>query len=371
MDLVLKMNNNVMLHKKSPPKISVCIPTYNRAETIEETVTSVLFQEFEDFELLVCIDGGTDKTEEVLLKFNDSRLKIIRNDTNIGYVPSMHKLTKLSSTNWIQFLSDDDVLDKQFLKYCWQVIEKRPDIGLVITMSNLIDKEGNLVHKETQRYIQKKDYCEDIEDVIIFPPKEMLGTFTMMSIPMLNGKYCEILPLSFPGCIFNKKYLNAVGGSDVELYYGHDTLVCSCISTIAPCAYIDKPLLNFRIHLNSISNKMSTSIEGVKQYFLFIDKFIIFLQDEDIEIFQIKAKLLKAYERNFFAFNGRLLGIASKANNFSQKIGIVRKNLELVFNQIPEARYNIKNQFIILVAYIVPSKLITKLGLLYYKYCKR
>jgi len=371
MDLVLNMNNNVMPHKKCPLKISVCIPTYNRAETIEETVTSVLFQEFEYFELLVCIDGGTDKTEELLLKYNDSRLKIIRNDTNIGYVPSMHKLTKLSSTNWIQFLSDDDVLDKQFLKYCWQVIEKRPDIGLVMAGSNFIDKEGNFIHQIKRKFIQKEDYCEDMADVIIFPPKEMLGTFTMMSIPMLNGKYNEILPISFPACIFNKKYLNAVGGSDVELYYGHDTLVCSCISSIAPCAYIDKPLFNFRIHLNSISNTMSTSIEGVKQYFLFIDKFIFFLQNKNIEIFEIENKLLCTFERNFFALNGRLLGIASKANNYAQQINLVKTNLKLFFEKMPQARYNIKNQFVILLAYLIPSKVIRKIGLVYLKNIKK
>lgn len=352
------------------PKISICIPTYNRWHTIKETIESVLNQTFKDFELLVCIDWSTDNTFEILSLFDDSRLHIYNNDKNIWYIKTMHKLTELSSTNRIQFLSDDDVLDNMFLEFSYKIIEKKPDIGFVVTWNNFIDKKWDYIYKVNRKYIKKEDYYENMEDYILFPPKEMLGNFTMMSIPMLWWKYNEILPTAFPNHIFNKSILIDIWESDEELFYNHDTLQVAKFSVIASCVYIDKPLVNYRIHDN-LSKKAWISVEFIRQYFMFIFKFCFFLESRNIVIDNIKYKLIKAFELWLFAWNGHLIRIASKANNFLSKIKNLNANLKIVFDNIPNAKYNIKNLFIILIAYSFPSKLIEKIGMFYFKYIKK
>ena len=52
-------------------KVSVIIPTYNRAHCIEETIISVLNQTYTDFEIIVIDDGSSDDTAEVLKKYRN------------------------------------------------------------------------------------------------------------------------------------------------------------------------------------------------------------------------------------------------------------------------------------------------------------
>ena len=55
-------------------RVSVIIPTYTRAHLIGETISSILNQTFQDFEIIVIDDGSTDNTEEVVRSFNDPRI---------------------------------------------------------------------------------------------------------------------------------------------------------------------------------------------------------------------------------------------------------------------------------------------------------
>jgi glycosyltransferase involved in cell wall biosynthesis len=350
------------------PKISICIPTYNRANFIEKTISSVLNQTFKDFELIVRIDGSIDNTKEILDKIHDSRLKVLNNGKNVGYIETMHRLTDDSSCDWIQFLSDDDLLMPEYLENCVIAIDNVDNLGFVVTANNFIDSDGNYIYKVKKKYIKPEDYYKNIKDLIVFKPTEMLGNFTRMSIPLMNGKYKEILPTAFPSHIFNKKYLKYIGGSDPKLFYNHDSLVVADISCLAHCAYIDKSLVNYRIHAN-LSQAAGLSVEFVRQYFLFIDKFISFLNKENIKIENIRDNLLKSFEKNFFVWNGHLMRLASKGNSLIKKNNNIRKNLKLVYKYIPSAKN--KYFFIKLLAYTLHPRIINVIGILYFKYVKR
>lgn len=55
-------------------KVSVVIPTYNRAEFLKRAIESVLKQTFQDFELIIVDDGSTDKTKEVVNSFHSDKI---------------------------------------------------------------------------------------------------------------------------------------------------------------------------------------------------------------------------------------------------------------------------------------------------------
>ena len=66
------------------PKITVCIPTFNRVQLLPYAIESVLNQSEPDFELIICDDGSTDSTFELMSKYTDNRIKYIRHKQNIG-----------------------------------------------------------------------------------------------------------------------------------------------------------------------------------------------------------------------------------------------------------------------------------------------
>ncbi len=65
----------------SRTKVSVVIPTYNRAHCVGEAIESVLAQTYKDFEIIVVDDGSTDNTAEVLARFGD-RIRVIRQENS-------------------------------------------------------------------------------------------------------------------------------------------------------------------------------------------------------------------------------------------------------------------------------------------------
>ena len=91
-----------MLHKK----VTVVIPTYNRAHLIKDAVESVLNQTYQDFELIVIDDGSTDNTREVLAIYKD-KLRYIYQE-NQGRSAARNHGIKLAQGEYIAFLDSSD-----------------------------------------------------------------------------------------------------------------------------------------------------------------------------------------------------------------------------------------------------------------------
>ncbi|GAI16908.1 unnamed protein product [marine sediment metagenome] len=73
------------MSKNNHPKVSVIIPTYNRANLLPRTIKSVLNQTFRDFELIIVDDGSTDNTKQVIERFQtDLRVKYIYQENSGG-----------------------------------------------------------------------------------------------------------------------------------------------------------------------------------------------------------------------------------------------------------------------------------------------
>lgn len=101
------------------PKVSVIIPTYNRAERVCRAVDSVLAQKFLDFECLVVDDGSTDDTAQRLTGYDDHRLKLFKQE-NKGVSAARNFGVSASCGEFIALLDSDDEwvpekLEKQIL----------------------------------------------------------------------------------------------------------------------------------------------------------------------------------------------------------------------------------------------------------------
>src|SRR4030043_6890 len=88
-------------------KVSVIIPTYNRAQTLAEAIDSVLSQTFKDFELIVVDNYSTDATESVVNAYTDRRIRYFKNQNN-GFVRINRNFgIEKSHGEYIAFLDDE------------------------------------------------------------------------------------------------------------------------------------------------------------------------------------------------------------------------------------------------------------------------
>ena len=94
---------------------SVIIPLYNKENFIENTIQSVLDQTFEDFEIIVINDGSTDKSEEKLLQFKDSRIRYYSKN-NEGVSTARNFGIEKAQSDFITFIDADDYWYPNFLQ---------------------------------------------------------------------------------------------------------------------------------------------------------------------------------------------------------------------------------------------------------------
>jgi glycosyltransferase involved in cell wall biosynthesis len=90
------------------PRLSVIMPTYNKASFVRESVESILEQDYQDLELIVMNDGSTDETAEVLGSFKDPRLTVISR-ANRGIMPCMNEGLSLAKGELISRMDHDDL----------------------------------------------------------------------------------------------------------------------------------------------------------------------------------------------------------------------------------------------------------------------
>ena len=88
--------------------ISVCLTVYNRAKYIGECIESILQQTFTDFELLIVDDGSTDETCDVILSYNDPRIRLIRGEHD--YIGSCNRLYDEAKGKYIARMDSDDLM---------------------------------------------------------------------------------------------------------------------------------------------------------------------------------------------------------------------------------------------------------------------
>jgi glycosyltransferase involved in cell wall biosynthesis len=107
------------------PMVSVIMPTFNRADTIQRSIRSVQAQTFTDWELIVVDDGSTDNTV-ALIEGCDPRLKILRQE-NQGAVGARNAGLRASAGSYIAFLDSDDEWLPHHLELCASFLSAFPE----------------------------------------------------------------------------------------------------------------------------------------------------------------------------------------------------------------------------------------------------
>lgn len=126
------------------PLVSVCIPAYNSAETIRETVASVLSQTYGNLELIIVDDQSKDTTWEVIkeLADQDERIKIYLNQQNLGMAGNWNRCLELCSGEYIKLLCADDLIHETLIEREVALMEEYPQALLVQTDTRFIDING-------------------------------------------------------------------------------------------------------------------------------------------------------------------------------------------------------------------------------------
>lgn len=144
------------------PRVSVICGAYNVCDhcLFEKSIKSILMQTLGDFEFIICDDGSTDKTFEKLkrLQESDGRIKLIRNEKNLGLAASLNRCLEISEGEYIARHDCDDlsVPDRLERQVCF--LDCRNDISLVGSFAYLFNESGVWGKATFPTEIKKKDF---------------------------------------------------------------------------------------------------------------------------------------------------------------------------------------------------------------------
>jgi glycosyltransferase involved in cell wall biosynthesis len=121
---------------------SVVIPLFNKAHTIQRTLSTVLSQEFADYEVIIVNDGSTDNGVNIIKAFTNDPRVIIVNQTNEGVSSARNKGVLKSRYDYIAFLDGDDEWLPNYLLEMKNVIDLYPNAGMYCCAGVIKDKDG-------------------------------------------------------------------------------------------------------------------------------------------------------------------------------------------------------------------------------------
>lgn len=142
--------------------VSVIIPTYNAEETIERCLKSVLEQTYQDIEIICCDDCSTDRTYEILLKWENQhkQIKIFKNPENKRAAYTRNQCIETSEGEYIAQIDDDDYMTKDRIQKQLEFLENHPEIDFVGTGSYYFDENGvwGKTQNEELRIVPKETF---------------------------------------------------------------------------------------------------------------------------------------------------------------------------------------------------------------------
>lgn len=132
------------------PKVSVIMSVYNCEKYIRQAIESILNQSFRDFEFIIVDDCSTDKSLEIIRKYQDkdNRIKIILNSENIGLTKSLNKAIKQTQGDYVARMDCDDISLLERLEKQIRFMENNPKIVLCGTLGWIINNNGDIVKEK-------------------------------------------------------------------------------------------------------------------------------------------------------------------------------------------------------------------------------
>lgn len=223
-------------------KVTVAIPTYNREIYLKEAIKSVLAQSFQDFEIIIFDNHSDFNIECLILGFEDSRIKLISSDNNIGGIKNLEKAFGYKyNSDYVIVFHDDDVMHPELLRTEVEILEKDKNIVLVGTDLNFI-KDDKLISKfKALRKKRKIRTYNDHSDLIRLILKDF--------------------DLCFDSVMYRTDSLIDFSPYHERFSKWSDRPFIIAIAKKGNCAIIDEKLVSYRIHISQDSQSGAPAAE--------------------------------------------------------------------------------------------------------------
>jgi len=235
------------------PLVSICIPTYNNEKYIAKTIESVLIQNYTNLEIIICDDNSSDRTINIVNSIRDDRLKVLRNERNLGMVKNCNICIRAATGKYVKILCGDDLLCPGSIKKAVTAMELNENVDVVTGSSKIINSNGKVV-------MNRRLYAKD---------KLIEGKkFAKYTLVRARNYFAEPSVMMFRTDMAISKNIF----SDPDLMFCIDWDAGLTMAYEGDVYYIGEPIALFRISQESTSVKMNKA-KDTRMYNMSIDLF--------------------------------------------------------------------------------------------------
>jgi|JI6StandDraft_1071083.scaffolds.fasta_scaffold29636_1 glycosyltransferase involved in cell wall biosynthesis len=253
------------------PTISVLMTVFNAERFIKESIESILFQSFSDFEFIILNDGSTDNSLNIIQSFSDVRIRIV-NDGKLGYYFAKQRLIEEAKCEYIAIMDADDIAHPTRFEKQLLFLQNNPTYSLVSARANYIDVNN----KDLKKSIDFFESNDEIKCNLLFT-NVIVHPCVMIRKSILDEHKLNYLPIA---------------GEDFDLWIR--------IAQRSKVYNLNNFLLSYRIHPNNMTHsKWYTLKDGIQTLITNEIKYYFFDEVDDIDIklhlslidFSLKNKL--------------------------------------------------------------------------------
>lgn len=208
------------------PLISVCIPAYNRPQTLSDLLDSVVSQDCSAFEIVVCEDGSPaqEQIKAVVARFQeaypDKAIFFFANEKNLGYDGNLRHLLEVAHGEYCLFMGDDDLLCSGALARIGAVLERYTNLGAITRAYVATDRLTGQVLSEHRYYSGDRFFPAGVSSVGSFYRRFV----TISGLVVHRARSLQLATSRFDGTLLYQLYLVANLLLDMDGYYISDMI---------------------------------------------------------------------------------------------------------------------------------------------------
>lgn len=226
------------------PRVSVCVPAYQAAVNLQETLDSVWGQTFEDFELVIVDDGSSDGTAEIITAQGDPRLRAFAHAKNQGQEATVADTVARASAPLVKFLDADDLLHPDCLATMVAAFDANPAAVLAFSRRDILPVDPE--DPDLPEWLEAiGDLASGFERIgPVNDGRDLLRQYLRARLP---GNW-----IAEPaGVMARRSDLVAVGGYNRRVRQNNDVDLWLRLMARGEVIYIDRPLFTYRLDPSS------------------------------------------------------------------------------------------------------------------------
>ena len=262
-----------MKNKDNWPRITIVTPSFNQGKFLEETIKSVLNQNYPNLEYFIVDGGSTDNSINIIKKCAE-KIDWWVSEPDQGQSDAINKGFQKAKGDWLCWVNSDDILLPDALEKVAKASNANSDVDVIT---------GNVIYIDENDFIVR---CVRVPRMRWFFYRRSVGYFTA------------------PAVFFKKELYEKVGGLDIKLHYSMDIDLWHKFRLEGAKIYHIKEYLGgFRVHKSS---KTGPRMLGTKKYFehpettLIRERYIPKVSKNIVRLFRFMYKLWQVVNFNYF-----------------------------------------------------------------------